>query len=100
MIWTLLEYVVHRKIFHFKPPTSSKLLITLHFLLHGIHHKTPLDNRRLVFPPVPSLLIALLLFHIYKILFPQTTFYFIIAGTATGIVVEIFIKFDEFCYKY
>lgn len=84
LIWTLLEYVVHRKIFHFKPPNSSKLLITLHFLLHGIHHKTPFDNRRLVFPPMPALLIAILLFHIYKIIFPQTTFYFIIAGTATG----------------
>ncbi|XP_031772416.1 LOW QUALITY PROTEIN: fatty acid 2-hydroxylase [Apis florea] len=83
LIWTLFEYVVHRKVFHFKPPNSSKLLITFHFLLHGIHHKTPFDNRRLVFPPVPALLIAILLFHIYKILFPQT-FYFIIAGTATG----------------
>lgn len=49
---------------------------------------------------MPALLIAILLFHIYKIIFPQTTFYFIIAGTATGIVVEIFIKFDEFSYKY
>jgi len=38
-IWSLAEYFVHRKIFHLKPPHDSKLLITLHFLFHGSHHK-------------------------------------------------------------
>lgn len=35
----MLEYVLHREIFHYKPPDNSKLFITLHFLLHGVHHK-------------------------------------------------------------
>ncbi|KAH3768818.1 hypothetical protein DPMN_170034 [Dreissena polymorpha] len=39
LLWTLDEYVLHRWLFHRKPPTNSKFLITLHFLFHGQHHK-------------------------------------------------------------
>ncbi len=38
-IWTLVEYVLHRFLFHFIPPGDSAFWITLHFFLHGQHHK-------------------------------------------------------------
>lgn len=50
-IWSFLEYCFHRFIFHMKPPGHNYYLITLHFLLHGQHHKSPYDGSRLVFPP-------------------------------------------------
>jgi len=37
--WTFTEYALHRWLFHRDPPTTSYFLITLHFLLHGQHHK-------------------------------------------------------------
>ncbi|KAG8143860.1 hypothetical protein E2320_001006, partial [Naja naja] len=37
--WSLVEYLIHRFIFHMNPPASSYYLITLHFLMHGQHHK-------------------------------------------------------------
>ncbi|XP_026712774.1 fatty acid 2-hydroxylase [Athene cunicularia] len=44
-LWSLLEYLIHRFVFHMKPPASNYYLITLHFLLHGQHHKLgPLPN--------------------------------------------------------
>ncbi|KAK9309606.1 hypothetical protein QLX08_000823 [Tetragonisca angustula] len=86
LLWTLLEYVLHREIFHYKPPINSKLLITLHFLLHGVHHKAPFDNRRLVFPILPAALTLKVLLMIYSMVFPQTTLYFIAAGTLTGYI--------------
>ncbi|KOC70085.1 Fatty acid 2-hydroxylase [Habropoda laboriosa] len=86
LIWSILEYVLHRKLFHFKPPATSKLLISIHFILHGVHHKAPFDDRRLVFPPVPGLLIATLILYIYQALFSQTMFNFIGAGTITGYI--------------
>ncbi|XP_076239715.1 fatty acid 2-hydroxylase [Calliopsis andreniformis] len=86
LLWSILEYTLHRKLFHFKPPTTSKILMSLHFLLHGVHHKAPLDGRRLVFPPAAAFLVATLLFYIYQVFFPQTTAYFIVAGTVTGYV--------------
>lgn len=86
LLWTLLEYILHRKLFHFKPPDNSRILITLHFLLHGVHHKAPFDGRRLLFPPVPGMIVATLLWEVYKQLFSQTMVPFIAAGTTTGYV--------------
>ncbi|KAH0950903.1 hypothetical protein HN011_000343 [Eciton burchellii] len=83
-IWSVVEYFGHRKIFHLKPPHNSKLLITLHFLFHGSHHKAPLDVRRLVFPPTFSLAVAAIVWQIYKTIFPSTMISFIAVGTIMG----------------
>ena len=53
LFWSLAEYTVHRFLFHLDaavPDAGGALL--LHFLLHGIHHKVPMDRYRLVMPPV------------------------------------------------
>ena len=50
--WGVLEYAFHRFAFH-RAPTSA-LGITLHFLMHGCHHKAPADACRLVFPPAAA----------------------------------------------
>ncbi|KAL1598883.1 fatty acid alpha-hydroxylase [Paraconiothyrium brasiliense] len=50
--WTLLEYILHRFLFHldyYLP--DNRVGITLHFILHGIHHYLPMDKYRLVMPP-------------------------------------------------
>lgn len=38
-LWTLIEYCLHRFVFHACPPANWPMLITLHFLIHGQHHK-------------------------------------------------------------
>jgi len=53
VIWTFLEYNLHRFLFHAK--TSTYWMNTLHYLLHGCHHKHPQDPYRLVFPPALNL---------------------------------------------
>lgn len=44
-VWTLLEYIIHRFLFHVDDllPDMAPFL-TLHFLLHGIHHYLPMDR--------------------------------------------------------
>jgi len=59
--WTLLEYLLHRWVFHFAPSASSQLAQDVHFLVHGVHHDFPHDADRLVMPPVLSLLLAVLI---------------------------------------
>jgi 4-hydroxysphinganine ceramide fatty acyl 2-hydroxylase len=57
-LWTLVEYGLHRMLFHidgYLP--DNRVGITLHFVLHGIHHYLPMDKLRLVMPP--TLFIAL-----------------------------------------
>jgi sterol desaturase/sphingolipid hydroxylase (fatty acid hydroxylase superfamily) len=60
LTWTLLEYVLHRWVFHFRPDSRSELQRDLAFLIHGVHHDWPYDSDRLVMPPVAAVLLALL----------------------------------------
>lgn len=48
-IWTLLEYIIHRFIFHMKP-ANNYYLITLHFMLHGQHHKVRVEGQLDIVP--------------------------------------------------
>ncbi|KAI3319088.1 inositolphosphorylceramide-B C-26 hydroxylase [Xylariaceae sp. AK1471] len=57
-LWTLVEYILHRFLFHLDQYLpDNRVGLTLHFLLHGIHHYLPMDKYRLVMPP--TLFVAL-----------------------------------------
>ena len=59
-IWTLVEYGLHRCLFHLDDYLpDNRVAITLHFLLHGIHHYLPMDRLRLVMPPTLFIALAL-----------------------------------------
>ena len=66
LAWTLLEYFLHRFVFHFEPDEKSPVQRDLSFLIHGIHHDYPWDADRLVMPPIVSALIAVLLWLLAK----------------------------------
>lgn len=55
-LWSFMEYCIHRFVFHMKPPAHNYYLITLHFLLHGQHHKVHTPARR---PPSCCPMVAL-----------------------------------------
>lgn len=56
LAWSLMEYVLHRFIFHFV--TENPKLQRIVYKLHGIHHEYPRDRERLFMPPIPSLVVA------------------------------------------
>lgn len=58
--WTLLEYVLHRWIFHFEPDQASESQKDISFLIHGVHHDYPHDPDRLVMAPVVAVVLAVL----------------------------------------
>uniref|UniRef100_A0A670YIQ7 Fatty acid 2-hydroxylase n=1 Tax=Pseudonaja textilis TaxID=8673 RepID=A0A670YIQ7_PSETE len=86
-IWSLLEYLIHRFIFHMNPPASNYYLITLHFLMHGQHHKSPFDSSRLVFPPVPASLLFFVFYFIAQLLFPGEFGLSILCGGIVGYII-------------
>src|SRR5688572_27917119 len=57
VIWTLVEYTMHRCVFHYEPRSGWGK--KLHFLVHGVHHDYPQDASRLVMPPVISIPLSL-----------------------------------------
>src|SRR5438128_4607061 len=67
LIWTLLEYIIHRYLFHYEP--KSRLGKQLHFIVHGVHHDYPNDAKRLVMPPSVSIPLAVVFWVLFAIIF-------------------------------
>src|ERR1700746_2565426 len=67
LLWTLLEYLIHRYVFHYEPKT--RLGKRLHYIIHGVHHDYPNDARRLVMPPSISVPLAFLFYGIFLLIF-------------------------------
>ncbi len=65
LVWTLVEYVLHRFVFHFSPRRPTPWLRRILFLFHGIHHVQPWDKTRLVMPPAVSVPLALLFYLVF-----------------------------------
>lgn len=81
-VWTFVEYCLHRFLFHldaYLPDHPAAL--TLHFLLHGIHHYLPMDRYRLVLPPT---LFVVLAYPFYRLIFMIFPFYMACSGFAGG----------------
>lgn len=84
LIWSLLEYVLHRYVFHFNAVNEAERLQL--FLLHGYHHSFPNDRTRLVAPPWMSWPPALVIIGLYLLAFPADVAWNLFAGTTMGYV--------------
>ncbi|XWS17960.1 hypothetical protein CRYUN_Cryun32bG0000900 [Craigia yunnanensis] len=83
-VWTFLE-CFHRFLFHFE--TKSYWGNTMHYLLHGCHHKHPMDGLRLVIPPAETALLAIMFWYLYKFLFTPSTSPALFGGGLIGYVI-------------
>lgn len=87
LFWSLFEYLMHRHLFHMivESPRAKKFVYTM----HGVHHEFPRDQERLFMPPVPSVIIACVLFFLNYLLmgryalgfFPGFLFGYIMYGS-------------------
>lgn len=82
VIWTLSEYWLHRKLFHWQP--DNAIGRRMHFIIHGIHHDHPNDRLRLVMPPGASIPLALLFGAIFWLVFGVPTGFSLFAGFLIG----------------
>jgi sterol desaturase/sphingolipid hydroxylase (fatty acid hydroxylase superfamily) len=58
--WTLFEYIMHRFVFHWVAESERAKKVV--YVMHGNHHHFPRDKERLFMPPVPSLILASIIF--------------------------------------
>ena len=87
-VWTFAEYTLHRFVFHLKPTTPARTRLA--FIIHGLHHDDPVDASRLVMPPLPGLILAALLYSLFR-------------GLLGPVLVEPFFAFfivGYLCYDY
>ena len=71
LIWTLIEYAMHRYLFHYE--AKSRFGKRLHFLVHGAHHDYPQDAHRLVAPPAFSIPVAAIFYLLFLPVFGHVT---------------------------
>jgi sterol desaturase/sphingolipid hydroxylase (fatty acid hydroxylase superfamily) len=88
--WTLMEYVLHRYVFHIDEYFPS--LKRFHYIVHGVHHEHPKDRERLFMPPVPGTLIAFLMFSFWYLFFNLNAFA-LMAGISNGYLFYSYIHY-------
>ncbi len=83
--WTLLEYWLHRLVFHWEPdhPIGARL----HFIIHGVHHNHPNDRLRLVMPPAASIPLALLFLGLFVLVLGTPSAFPVFGGLLAGYLV-------------
>ena len=84
-IWTISEYWLHRKFFHWEPDNAFGR--RMHFIIHGVHHDHPNDKLRLVMPPGASIPLAALFFGVFWLIFGTPTVFPIFGGFIAGYLV-------------
>ncbi|WP_242926472.1 sterol desaturase family protein [Pontibacter vulgaris] len=94
-IFSFLEYLAHRFVFHMDTDTPAKARIQYTF--HGNHHDFPKDKERLAMPPIVSVLIASFLFFVFKLIFGQFVFG-VVAGLLFGYAMYLFVHYAVHAY--
>ncbi len=95
-LFTLVEYVMHRYLFHID--TSTKRKAKLQYTLHGVHHEYPKDKERLAMPPIMSIAIATTLLFVFKLILNEMVFAFL-PGFLVGYAGYLFMHYILHTYK-
>jgi 4-hydroxysphinganine ceramide fatty acyl 2-hydroxylase len=82
LIWTLLEYGLHRFVFHIQIPLRNPFLREILNASHLGHHAAPRDPNRVLVKPVFGVVVSLILF---VLIYAVTRNLFSAAGIMTGI---------------
>ena len=78
--WTLIEYLIHRFSFHYTPHGPIGMFYA--YMIHGVHHAFPEDDRRWLVPPLISIAISAGIYVVLHQIFPVT----IAPGFAGGLL--------------
>ncbi|KAL1562552.1 dihydroceramide fatty acyl 2-hydroxylase [Salvia divinorum] len=85
LLFSLIEYCLHRFLLHFK--TTTYWGNTVHYILHGCHHKHPMDHLRLVLPPPLSALYTIMFWYVMKLFIAEPYLSALIGGELLGYII-------------
>jgi sterol desaturase/sphingolipid hydroxylase (fatty acid hydroxylase superfamily) len=95
MFFTLVEYAMHRFVFHMN--TNTKLEESIQYKIHGVHHEYPKDKERLAMPPIVSIAIATALLFLFKFIIGDMVFAFL-PGFLFGYAGYLFVHYMVHAY--
>jgi sterol desaturase/sphingolipid hydroxylase (fatty acid hydroxylase superfamily) len=95
IVFTLTEYWVHRTVFHFETDTTLKEKLQLP---HAIHHEYPKDKTRLAMPPIVTIVLAVVLYGIFRLLL-QDYVYAFLPGFLIGYSTYLCVHYTVHAYK-
>lgn len=81
-VWTIVEYLLHRFVFHFHP--KSEKMQRFFWTFHGVHHDYPQDSKRLVMVPAISIPLAVIFYLLFDWLLPENYIYAFFPGFIAG----------------
>ncbi len=90
--WTLVEYLIHRFLFHIKP---SKFQYTI----HGVHHEYPRDKERLMMPPLPGILLITFFYGLWWLVVGPQYAPILMVGFLIGYLLYTFIHYVVHAHK-
>ena len=94
-MFTIAEYILHRYMFHFQSKYNWQN--SVHFAIHGSHHVAPMDENRLVLPPIFTTILRIPFTFIANILTNSAhTYHAVVAGMMTGYILYDLIHY--FCH--
>lgn len=96
LVFTWVEYMVHRHVFHMI--TNTQLKEKIQYASHGIHHDFPRDKTRLAMPPLVSAAIVAFLYLVFKLLMGNYVFAFL-PGFITGYSAYLFVHYIVHAYQ-
>lgn len=94
--FTLIEYLMHRFLYHMPAKTERRKKIA--YTMHGVHHDYPKDKSRLAMPPVLSLILATVLFIVYRTLLGNYAFGFL-SGFLMGYTAYLSVHYSIHRFK-
>jgi hypothetical protein len=80
LVWTLVEYLMHRFLFH----ALARISRPLAFVLHGHHHVSPLEQSRLAATPVMIVSMAALFGGLWELALPSPLWMLAMSGSMCG----------------
>lgn len=95
LLFTLIEYLMHRFIFHL-PNVYKKGHIP--YALHGVHHEYPKDKDRLAMPPILSVFLASAILGVNYLIMGVVAFPFT-AGVVVGYATYLCVHYSVHRYK-
>jgi len=66
ILWVMLEYLIHRYIFHMK--SNNVIVRKIIYSIHGVHHAHSHDNDKMFVPFIPAMVMAAVLLHLLVML--------------------------------